>query len=313
METLAIHHVADHSSSAEIDTPRMDQNISPEWPGIKQLDPPSIVKVMKDNIAITCSSLIKILQLMGDTCKYEDSKQAENGLISIMVQFNDFFKDLKLVEDCYNNLYMETKAIITFGASENLIPHIKMLIKREDQLAAIEEINSFFGILKRRTKDVLDKLDDHEKEIRQLIKEYEKCKEQLEAQVEKEKKVTVICPGRIGSTWYNSFSFGFVNDYHVPKKLGMRDIFPIDNLKNYTQNVFEHFHIFSRQILKLQSIITNTDHEELAKLQCHELQNGEVNVNGFENIADILQEMFEMFKELEKEIRNKELVSLAGD
>ena len=152
-------------------------------------------------IVSSLGSLVDGLKGSGSTIERISNEIAQTNVL-FAIQLKSFSKELKLLDNYYTKVYIQTKATVEFGMNESVIPNIKSLINEKDYRTAIKEIRSFLGILAKRIKEIIDELKSHEQKvalseelqetIQELTEKYEKSKQHLESMVEKQRNVTEL-------------------------------------------------------------------------------------------------------------------------
>ena len=322
----------------------------------------NIMKTLGDiveGIVSSLGSLVDGVKGSASTIEKITNEIAQTN-VSFAVQLKSFSKELKLLDNYYTKVYMQTKAMVEFGMKESVIPNIKTLINEKDYCMAIKEIRSFLVILARRIKQIIDELNKHEEKvalsqvlqekIKELTENYEKSKQHLENKVENQKNAECFRIGKnilllIGASasgamlLYGSYLarekleqatssvannpevLSFITDNGIQ---GLRTLTSSSEaihaltikIEENAQDMSTRFCNFFEKLTKFQiQISTIADNTGELKQYMEELQQqveDDSDVTGktateWGDISVTLQQMFELFENLDREVVQKKI------
>ena len=280
--------------------------------------------------------------------------------VSFAIQLRSFSKELRLLDNYYTKVYIQTKAMVEFGMNKSVIPNIKTLINEKDYRTAIKEIRSFLGILAKRIKEIIDELKSHEQKIalseelqgkiQELTEKYEKSKQHLESIMEKQRIAECYRIRRHIVLLIGASTTGGIllcGDNIVREKLELATSYVANNpevlsfikdkgiqglkaltsssdaiealkliIEEKARDISTRFHDFFVKLTEFQiQISTIVDNTEGLKKCMEDLQQqleDDSDVTGkttteWINISVTLQQMLELFKNLDMEVVQKEI------
>ena len=309
-------------------------------------------------IVSSIGSLVDGLKGSAFTIEKISNEIAQTNALFAM-QLKSFSKELKLLDNYYTKVYIQTKAMVEFGMNEKVIPNIESLINVEDYHAAIREIRSFLDILAGRIKDIIDELNKHDEKvalsedlqekIKKLTEKYEKSKQHLENMVEEQrnaechrigKNIVLVSLGVSTGTMLlygndlvrekleqattymanNPQVLSFFTDKGIRGLKAMTSLEPMHPLQimieENTKEMSKRFHNFFVKLTEFQiqisTIVDNTEELKKCMESLQEKAEDESDVTRkstteWVNISVTLQQMFELFKNLDVEVVQKEI------